>query len=153
MSGTQSGSGGLFRINVVPIIDVALTLVIILLLTAPMLAVPNLDLDLPEARTRGVEEPGSVTVTLDRNGQLAVDDRVVTATDFERILRDRLAQEGNDDPQRVLVVLRADAGLPHGEVRAVLEQARLAGAGRLAVATRQPGLAAAPRAVALEENP
>jgi biopolymer transport protein ExbD len=153
MSSTQSNSGGLFRINVVPIIDVALTLVIILLLTAPMLAVPNLDLDLPEARTRGADEPESITITLDRNGQLAVDERVVASADFERLLQERLAEEAPEDPQSVRVVLRADAGLPYADVRSVLERARLAGAGRLAVATRQPGLAAPPQAVALEENP
>ena len=55
-------------INVTPIIDVALVLVIILMITAPMLAVPQVDLKLPEARTLTSGEENRVNVTLARDG-------------------------------------------------------------------------------------
>ena len=48
------------RINVTPIIDVALVLVIILLITGPMLAVAELELVLPEARTGRGRRPSAV---------------------------------------------------------------------------------------------
>jgi biopolymer transport protein TolR len=123
-------------INVTPIIDVALTLVIILLITAPMLALSDLEVDLPTAVTRGTEEDVKINVTLSRTGELAVNEQVVGRAAFGQALSDLLSRPGNDD---VLVVLRADAEVPYAQIRTVLAQARDAGARRLAIATRQRG--------------
>lgn len=122
------------RVNVTPIIDVALVLVIILLVTAPLLSVADLPVDLPQARTRGAEDERNISITRSTSGQLAVDERIVPADSLADVLRARLAQPGN---AHVLVVLRADASLPFEDVRRLLDQARAAGATRLAVATRQ----------------
>ena len=62
------------KINVVPIIDVALVLVIILMVTAPMIAVSDLDIELPKAKTRSMEGGDRISVTLDSKGRLAVDE-------------------------------------------------------------------------------
>ena len=126
----------LVRINVTPIIDVALVLVIILLVTAPMLSVADLELRLPAAFTRDLEEQGYLSVTVGRDGRIAVEDRTTSLAGVAPLLRSRLAAQGRPD---ALVVVRADAGLPHGLVREVLEQVREAGARRLAMATRQKG--------------
>lgn len=122
------------RINVTPIIDVALVLVIILLVTAPLLSVADLPVDLPQARTREAEDERNVSVTLGSDGQLAVDDRIVSAEGVVPALRARLAEHGGDE---VLVVVRADSNAPYERVRRLLDDARRAGAGRLAIATRQ----------------
>jgi biopolymer transport protein TolR len=122
------------RVNVTPIIDVALVLVIILLVTAPMLSVADLPVDLPQARTREAENQRNVSVTLGANGQLAVDDEVIPPDSLRDKLSLRLAEPGNKD---VLVVIRADSGAPYVAVRTLLTQARAAGAKRLAIATRQ----------------
>jgi biopolymer transport protein ExbD len=122
------------RINVTPIIDVALVLVIILLVTAPLLSVADLPVDLPKARTREAEDERNVSITLGSNGGLAVDDQRVTRQTLRAVLSARLAQHGN---QNVLVVVRADSGTPYAEVRRLLAEARGAGARRLAIATRQ----------------
>jgi biopolymer transport protein ExbD len=125
------------RINVTPIIDVALVLVIILLITAPMLAVADLDLELPGAHTRDTEDQSYVSVTLGRDGQVAVEDMLVGGVeDVGAVLRTRLSEIGR---QESLVVVRADAGLPHAFVRGVIEQVRAGGAQRMAIATRQLG--------------
>jgi len=122
------------RVNVTPIIDVALVLVIILLVTAPMLSVADLPVDLPQARTRGAEDERNISITRATSGRLAVDERVVPADSLVAALHARLAEPGN---AHVLVVLRADSSLPFEDVRRLLDQARAAGATRLAVATRQ----------------
>jgi biopolymer transport protein TolR len=122
------------RINVTPIIDVALVLVIILLVTAPMLSVADLPVDLPRARSRDAEDERNVSVTLGANGELAVDQQRIASQDLRTVLSARLSEPGNAD---VLVVVRADSGAPHAEVRALLNEARAAGATRLAIATRQ----------------
>jgi len=125
----------LTRINVTPIIDVALVLVIILLITAPMLAVTNQDLDLPQARTRDLVRMGQVGISVAGNGQVTIDDQVLAGpAEITSYLKQRLQ---GADTEQLQVVVRADAGLPHGEVREVLDAARAAGATQLGIATRQ----------------
>jgi len=124
------------KVNVTPIIDVALVLVIILLVTAPMMSVSDIPVQLPEARTREAEDERNVSVTIGTNGQLAVDDREVAPTALAAAVAERLAQPGNDG---VLVVVRADTATPYSEVRRTLDVIRQSGAKRIAIATRQKG--------------
>jgi biopolymer transport protein ExbD len=131
------GDAPLTRINVTPIIDVALVLVIILLITAPMLSVADLEVELPRAHARDAEDPVFVSITLGPAGEVAVDDRVLRdASGLATAVGERLAAYDRDE---LLVVLRADARVPHAVVRAAMAAAREAGAVRLAVATRQGG--------------
>ena len=67
----MSGDGIITKVNVTPIIDVALVLVIILLVTAPLLSVADLPVDLPQARTREAEDQRNISVTLGSDGSLA----------------------------------------------------------------------------------
>jgi biopolymer transport protein ExbD len=122
------------KINVTPIIDVALVLVIILLVTAPLLSVADLPVDLPQARSREAEDERNVSITLSTTGAIAIDEDIVTRADLRSALQARLAKSGNET---VLVVVRADTGAPYSAVRQILEEARAAGATRLAIATRQ----------------
>jgi biopolymer transport protein TolR len=122
------------KINVTPIIDVALVLVIILLVTAPMMSVADLPVDLPSARTREAEDERNLSVTVATDGSMAVDNQIVTRETLGPVLAKRLAEPGNKD---VLVIVRADTNTPYTDVRQVLDRARLAGATRLAIATKQ----------------
>src|SRR2546422_4880826 len=83
------------RINVTPLIDVALVLVIILLVTAPLMSVADLPVNLPQARAREAENERNVSVTLGADGRIAVDDRVVPAALLRAALAARLAEPGN----------------------------------------------------------
>ena len=132
LSGERHGL--IAKVNVVPLIDVALVLVIILLVTAPMIAQSDLPVDLPEARTREAEDERNVSITLSTGGDLAVDEERVSREALGATLRSRLSQKGNEN---VLVVVRADSNAPYVAVREILDQARAAGAQRLAIATRQ----------------
>jgi biopolymer transport protein ExbD len=124
----------LTRINVTPIIDVALVLVIILLITAPMLSVADLELDLPAARTRDLDQSGFVSITVAADGRLAVDDKTLADTaDLVPYLQARRQAAGD----QLRVVVRADERLPHFVVRDVMAAARAGGATRLGIATRQ----------------
>ena len=125
------------RINVTPIIDVALVLVIILLITAPMLSVANLEVELPAAHSRDIEDQGFISITVSQSGEIAVDELVIQGVDQVRsALRSRIEQQEGD---KAVVVVRADSGLPHALVRQVMEEARLGGATQLGIATRQKG--------------
>ena len=132
LSGERHGL--IAKINVVPLIDVCLVLVIILLVTAPMMVQSDLPVDLPEARTREAEDERNVSITLSPAGDLAVDDQRVSRETLGATLQSRLAEKGNEN---VLVVVRADSNAPYMTVRDLLDQARAAGAQRIAIATRQ----------------
>lgn len=122
------------KINVVPIIDVSLVLVIILLVTAPIITVSELPVNLPEARSRGAEDERNLSISLGVHGELAVDPEPVDPKDLQRVLQEKLAKPENAD---ILVVVRADAGAPYSLVGEILVQAQAAGASRLAIATKQ----------------
>jgi biopolymer transport protein TolR len=122
------------KVNVTPIIDVALVLVIILLVTAPLLSVADLPVNLPLAQTRVSEVEAILGITLSSRGELALDDHIVSRADLPSALRARLEQKENEN---VLVVVRADMDASYGTVKELLEEARNAGARRIAIATRQ----------------
>jgi biopolymer transport protein ExbD len=122
------------KVNVTPIIDVALVLVIILLVTAPLMSVADLPVDLPQAVTREAEDERNVSITLGSDGRLAVDEHAVRLEELRSALAARLAEIGNPD---VLVVVRADSDASYDQVQELLSMAREAGAKRLAIATRQ----------------
>jgi len=128
------------RIVVVNIIDVALVLVVILLFMSPMLTVPSESVTLPTAEARGSEDNEAISVTVGVDGTLAVNDQKLASLDaLVPVLQARLSER--PEAQR-LVVVRADARLAEARVREIMEEARGAGAARLAVAVRQKGGAA-----------
>ena len=122
------------KVNVTPIIDVALVLVIILMITAPMIAVSNVDVKLPEAQTRNIEGHDRVSVTLGAKGELAVDD-----TDIQPALLQTTIAAHLQDHENAIVVIRADQSVAYTAVRQIVEAARAAGAARIAVGTTQKG--------------
>ncbi len=130
----ESGIPATARVNVTPIIDVSLTLVCILLMTAPMLCVPDVDVDLPSALTRGAENEFNVSITMGRRGELAINENTVRPELFAATLCSVLAKASD---KNVLVVVRADREVPYGAIREMLGKARAAGGNRLAVATLQ----------------
>ena len=130
----QTWSEMITKPNMTPLIDVALVLVLILLVTAPLMSVADLPVNLPQAATREAEHERNVSITLGADGRLAVDEQVVSVDALVALLQARLAEPGNED---VLVVVRADSGAPYASVKRLLEQTRAAGATRIAIATRQ----------------
>ena len=142
IAGSRNSAPLITKVNVTPIIDVALVLVIILLVTAPMLTAPDLPVQLPQAHSRGADDERNLSITLGVHGELAIDRDSVSAGELAGALRRRLAEPGNSG---ILVVVRADAGAPYTRVGELLEEARAAGAQRLAIATREAPHPEAPR--------
>lgn len=127
-------SSGISGINVTPIIDVALVLVIILLITAPILSVSDPEVRLPRARTRGSDESPFLNVSLTRDGRIEVEDQEVAVEQLADVISTKLVESSEANP---LVVVRADAAVLHRDVGRVLDVVKSAGATRIAVATTQ----------------
>lgn len=122
------------EINVTPLVDVMLVLVVIFIVTAPLLA-SSLRLDLPATGAAQRQEAAAfIAVGLDPQGGLFLDDQPVTPAQ----LAERLAQAARLNPATE-VQLRADQSVPYGRVVEVMGAAQQAGLNRI-------GFVAEPRA-------
>lgn len=118
-------------VNIIPVIDVSLVLLIILLATSPILNLPGFLVKLPKAVTAESKER-NISISLSLQGDLAVNQ---TKTDWNAVgptLRKELA-----DKKDFLVIIRADQGVPYGQVEQVMDIAKKSGAQRIAIATQQ----------------
>ena len=119
----------LAEINIIPLVEVVLVLLLIFMLTAPMMY-RGIDVNLPRAASRptAVEEGMVLTVTRDQG--LFLNDRRVTPAGLEQALRDTFKNR-NDKT----LYLKADAGLSYGAVIETMDRVRRAGIERLGMVT------------------
>ena len=90
----------LAEINVTPMVDVMLVLLVIFMVTAPLLTV-GVPLDLPKSRaTMQIEPKKPIIISLDRNGEIFIGDERIGADELEG----RLAALAADDPGRIVYV-------------------------------------------------
>jgi len=119
-------------IHIAPVINVALILVLILMITAPIINIPNIPVNLPKAVTiEGKEQ--NVTISYSREGRIAINTEVVSWEDMVPKLKYRLRES-----KGALVIIRADKDIPYSQVEKIFDIAiKEAGAKRIAVATEQ----------------
>jgi len=110
-------------INVVSLIDVMMLLMVIFMITAPMMQ-GGVPVRLPRAEARPIESKSSLTVTVNRGGEIFVDQAKVSFDEFRASIPALAAQRG-----RMGVYLRADEGVPYGVVVRVLAAMRAGGIG------------------------
>jgi len=104
------------EINVTPFVDVMLVLLIIFMVTAPLLA-SGVPVDLPDSRAEPLDqEPDQVTIAIDREGFIYVDDALVEGGALP-VMLDQLSAQTGECP---LITLRADRALDYGRVMAVM---------------------------------
>ena len=120
------GEPPMSEINVTPLVDVMLVLVVIFIITAPLLA-SSIRLDLPKAEgAQPGDAPRFVTLVVDKAGQLFLNDKPVAATQ----LAEQLAATAKQNPETE-IQLRADQGVPYGKVVEVMGIAHKAGLSRI----------------------
>jgi biopolymer transport protein TolR len=128
---TQDGS--ISQINVTPLVDVMLVLLIIFMVTAPILQ-QGVTIDLPKVTAgplTGEEE--QLVVNLDKRGLIYLNDSPMTASQLTTKLRAIVAAR----PDRQLYV-RADRTVPYGQVMEVVGAVREAGLVRVGLVTEPP---------------
>ncbi len=136
--GPVSGRGGrrapMADINVTPMVDVMLVLLIIFMVTAPLM-LAGVPVDLPESKAAALDQDKKpVDISIGRDGGVYIDDRQIQMA----ALGEQFAQiaarsgKGKDSPQ---VFLRADKALDYGRVMAVMGELNRAGLNRVALVT------------------
>ena len=120
-------------INVTPLFDVMLVLVVIFIITAPLLA-SAIRLDLPKSdAAKPVDAPKFVTLVVDKSGQTFLNDKALQLDELAR----QLAQTAGQNPDTE-VQLRADEAVPYGKVVAVMGVAQKAGLNRIGFVAESP---------------
>jgi len=119
------------EINVTPMVDVMLVLLIIFMVTAPLL-VAGVPVDLPESRAAALDQQAApVQISLDGQGNIFIDDQPVSAAALPAQLATIAALP--EPPEGRRIYLRADKGLDYGQVMRVMGELNRAGLNRVAL--------------------
>ena len=122
-------------INVAPLVDVCLVLVIIFMVTAPLLTEPAMKVNLPQAKTQEGEEKDKITVTISAGSRYAVNEKIFTEEDAMLGCVENTLKNGASK----LLVIKADSEADYGILTDVMRRAKEAGASGITIATEQKG--------------
>jgi biopolymer transport protein ExbD len=126
----EDQAGIVAEINITPLTDVFLVLLIIFMVTSSVIANTGKKVDLPEAQQASDTPPKAVTVTVATGGSIEVNGELVARDQLRAHLEAALA-----NVEEKMVILRGDREIVYGEAVYVLDQAQLAGASGFALAT------------------
>jgi biopolymer transport protein TolR len=121
-------SHALGEINVTPLVDVVLVLLLVFMVTAPMMN-RGIDVSLPVANQPQVDEEDRITISVNAREQIFIGDKAVNAVLFEERLRDMMQGRAAK-----VVYLRADESLRYGRVIAVVDKIKRAGVDQIGFA-------------------
>ena len=124
------------EINLIPMIDVLLVIIIFLMLTTTYAKFAELQINLPSAEAeKQPERANEINVVINANGQYLIQKRAVAFTDIQTLAEElRRAGAGIKDP---VVIVNADANANYQSVIRVMDAARQAGYGQVAFAVEQ----------------
>lgn len=120
------------EVNIIPVIDISLVLLVILFVTAPLLSYPTLPVELPPAR-QPPNQDLTIAVTFAADGSLSVR---AAPSSWERLGPDLKSEI--DKRKDSIVLLRVDKGVPYRVVQKLIATAKGAGAASIALATEPP---------------
>ena len=118
------------EINVTPLVDVMLVLLVIFMVTAPMMQ-QGMQVNLPKAESKALPAPEeSVVVTIERNGRLFINSAEIPADELQTRLDGIFAGKSRKE-----IFLKADKDVPYGEVVKTMAVIKGAGIERLGMVT------------------
>jgi biopolymer transport protein ExbD len=121
-------SADISEINVVPLVDIILVVLIIFMLTAPMIMKPSIKVNLPKAATGEQTVQTQLSVTIAANGSLTLNGKPADATQISA--EAAAALQTNPDIQAVIA---ADKDVPHGTVVGILDLIKSVGVKKFAI--------------------
>ncbi len=121
------------EINVIPLVDVVLVLLVIFMVTAPMLY-RGIDINLPKSATNTIKPETRAVLSIERDQRLYLDKDPISIVQLERKLRAL-----KDQSSEVSIFLRADREVPYGTVVQVMDSIKKAGIEKLGMVTEPIG--------------
>lgn len=132
MMRSESAKEMLTEINVTPLVDVCLVLVIIFMITTTAFLQPPFEIILPKAHTAEQTKEENIFVAVAPDGSLAINESRIESQEFGRLIKARLKKSRNK-----LVIIRADENSLSGSVIDILKIIKAAGARRITFGTEQ----------------
>ncbi len=120
----------LAEINISPLVDVVLVLLVIFMITAPVLQ-SGIEVSVPKTRTVKEITEQRLVVTIDRSQQVFLDDQPVNIHELAQKLRQRGA-----DPAHQVIYLRADEQVPFGAFATVMDAVKQSGISNVSIVTQ-----------------
>ena len=127
---TSGRESTMAEINITPLTDVMLVLLVVFMVTSPLLMMESMKLKLPHAESSGEEKSTGLIVSITGDGEYYLNDRKVERAELGREIGAELERTKDD-----VVILKADKTVEHGLVVEVLDLARAKGAKKLSIAT------------------
>ncbi|OGR84311.1 MAG: hypothetical protein A2901_03125 [Elusimicrobia bacterium RIFCSPLOWO2_01_FULL_54_10] len=121
---------GFSEINVTPLVDVCLVLVLIFLVTSPLFTKTLVPVRLPQVVAAEAESKGNITVSISTDEGFAVNENLVPRKDLSREIKNVMKASGIS-----FILIRADERISYGDVKDVMKIAKALGAKRIAFAT------------------
>ena len=121
------------QINVVPLVDIMLVLLIIFMLTASFISTPSLPVSTPKAYTADPTAPASQSLVLNLKGEIFYQNHKMVPNELKLKLREAAAL----NPE-LRIILSADASVPHGKVVELIDLIRQAGVTKIALGVSKP---------------
>ena len=135
MAGGARKRGIIAEINVTPLVDIMLVLLIIFMLTAHLIAKQAIEVELPRAAQSTTLPPTTIAVTLTRDGALFLNDKPVTPDGLRAAVTEAIAK----DP-KTQVIIAGDKAVSHGRVVWVLDVVKSLGVTSFAIQIDPAGL-------------
>jgi biopolymer transport protein TolR len=120
----------LAEINITPLVDVVLVLLVIFMITAPVLQ-SGIEVSVPKTRTVREITEQRVVLTIDRDGGLFLGDSPVNIHELPQRLR-----QSNTDPSKQIIYLRADERVQFGMFASVMDEVKQAGITNISIVTQ-----------------
>ena len=132
MAFTSSGrtQTSLAEINITPLVDVVLVLLVIFMITAPVLQ-SGIEVSVPKTRTVREITEQRLVVTIDRDQGIFLGDTPVNIHELPQRLH-----QGNTDPSKQVIYLRADERVPFGAFASVMDAVKQAGITNISIVTQ-----------------
>ena len=136
-SGNSDHNSSLAEINIVPMVDIMLVLLIIFMVTAPMMK-EGIDINLPEVSAGNIEgKSDDLILNIDQDGRIYIGEDTASAYSIVTIedkLKEITATDDNTKPKKA-VYLKADQGVKYGYVVAVMAACQHAGVEKIGMMT------------------
>lgn len=115
-------------INVVPLVDIILVVLIIFMVTAPMIMKPSINVNLPKAASGEQTNPTQLNITVTQDGSILLNGSPAT----EEQVRSKAVEQVATNPD-VQAVIAADQSVAHGKVVSVLDLVKSSGVKKFAI--------------------
>jgi biopolymer transport protein ExbD len=124
----NQGDETIADINVVPLVDIILVVLIIFMVTAPMIMKPSIKVNLPQAASGEQTNQTQLNVTIAANGNLSLNGKASDANQITEEAKKALSE--NPDIQAIIA---ADRDVPHGTVVQILDLIKTVGIKKFAI--------------------